>query len=100
MQNLKDLNELLEKIETWKQMPGAPEWMDELEVRVRALEAQAADELQGGSGAGDTCPHCNTPNGQIYRIDKDTIFGDIGGMMHYYECTACNKYYNKPVREC
>ena len=97
MLNLKDLNELLEKIPVWKRMAGAPEWIDELEARLQVLEAQIAITLQSRSGTGDTCPHCNTPNGQIFRIEKDPIFCDIGGSMHCFECTACNKYYSKPV---
>ena len=99
MVNLKELDELLERIPEWKSMAGAPEWIDELEARLRALETQIAGMPQSKSGAGDTCPFCNTPSGHIYRIDKDTIFGDIGAMMHYYECTACNRCYNRPVRE-
>jgi hypothetical protein len=97
MTNLKELDELLEKISVWKHMVGAPEWIDELEVRLQALEAQIADALQGRSPTADTCPYCNTPDGQIFRIEKDPIFGDIGGTMHYFECSACNKYYNRPV---
>ncbi len=97
MENLKDLNELLEKVAVWKRMVGAPEWIDELEARLQALETQITVTLQGGGGTGDTCPYCNTPKGQIFRIEKDTVFGDIGGRMHYFECTACNKYYNRQV---
>ena len=65
---------------------------------VESRESKASN-MQGRSSAGDMCPHCNEPGGQIYRIEKDLIFGDIGGMMHYFECTACNKYYNKPFME-
>ena len=97
MKNLNELDELLGKIPAWKCTVGAPEWMNELETRLRALEAQVASTLQSKSGTGDMCPYCNTPKGQIFRIEKDPIFGDIGGKMHYFECTACNKCYNKPV---
>jgi uncharacterized protein with PIN domain len=98
MTNLKDLNELLKKIPIWKSMAGAPEWIDELETRLQALEVQIAGTAQSGSGTGDMCPYCNTPNGQIFRIEKDTIFGDIGGMTHYFECTVCNRCYNRQVK--
>ena len=97
MVNAKELSELLEKIPVWKRMAGAPEWIDELEARLHAVEAQIAGASQDTSGTGDTCPCCNTPNGQIFRIEKDPIFGDLGGKMHYFECTVCNKYYNRPV---
>ncbi len=99
MVNMKELKELMEKVPVWKDAAGAPEWMNELEARLHALEAQAAGAREDARGTGDTCPCCNTPSGRIFRIDKDPILGDIGGMMHYFECTACNKYYNRPVAD-
>ena len=73
--------------------------LKELDERVDALEARlyALEAGRNMSGAGDTCPYCNTASGQIFRIQEDPILGDVGGIMHYFGCTACNRTYNRPV---
>lgn len=82
--------EILKRWPKWKQITETPERLDDLEKRIATIENQI-------SGAGDVCPFCSKPAGELIEIKPHKLFGDAGIKVKYYKCGSCGENYDKEI---
>lgn len=92
MFSLKDLNELLEKLPLWKRIVKMPDEIEALTKRIQAIE----DRI---SGAGEICPFCRNPTGELLSIQPDALLGFGGLSKHFFKCKECGKTWDKAHRD-
>ncbi|MDY0307179.1 MAG: hypothetical protein RBR18_12155 [Desulfovibrionaceae bacterium] len=96
MFNLSDLNELLEKIPVWKRLVALPKRVDELEERVRSLEAKLSRPLSK-----DACPACGERTFFLSESKPHPHMGIAGVLDRTFTCRTCGHsetFTEKPIR--
>lgn len=82
---IEDVIKALERIPAWKRALGAAAEVEQLRIRVQALE----DRLAPASG--DQCPRCRV---MAYRLElsrpEPGPFGALGAMEDVYRCSSCS----------
>lgn len=59
------------------------------------LKTQIEEIMRDKNIEGDLCPYCRQPRGQLMELKPHKIFGDVGVKVGFYNCTNCEKQYDK-----
>ena len=82
---LEDVMKTLDRIPNWKRIQAAPQAIDALEQRIKALEAKLAP------ATGDQCPSCKA---MAYKLMRSTPapppWGGMGVRQDHFQCGACD----------
>lgn len=74
----------LDRWDEWRRMRAAPNRIDELEARVRALETAAT-----ATPLAEACPICTTGRLKVTAVRPHPTFGRLGVQEHSLACDAC-----------
>lgn len=70
-----------------------------LEAKVSQLETENAilkgQLVTSQSQPFDTCPYCKQLAGTLQNRERHETFGEAGIFTHFYQCSNCNKTYDK-----
>jgi hypothetical protein len=81
---LEDILKALDRIPNWKRIQTAPQAIDALEQRIKALEAKLKPPT------GEQCPSCGA---MAYKLTRSTPspepWGSMGARQDHYQCSAC-----------
>jgi predicted SprT family Zn-dependent metalloprotease len=83
---VKDILDILDKNEDWKNMKAAMKRIKELEERLALVESKLE-----GKHSDIICDHCASPDLERKGSRPHPVFGDVGLKEAIYQCRKCNQ---------